>query len=129
MGTRKELEMRRGRWFARGKAAIAAAVMLGAAMSIAACGGDVGLRWRHDPYGPAQLQPGVLDPDVFYGNEGLLITTSCYDGLLKYENNTTDIVPSLAEDYEVSEDRVDLTRSTLFRTPSSRTARTSPPKT
>ena len=104
MGTRKELEMRRGRWFARGKAAIAAAVMLGAAMSIAACGGDSDSDGDTTLTVPLSFNPGALDPDVFYGNEGLLITTSCYDGLLKYENNTTDIVPSLAEDYEVSED-------------------------
>ena len=48
------------------------------------------------------FDPGSLDPDVFYGNEGLLITTSCYDGLLQYKDNTTEIVPSLAESYEVA---------------------------
>ena len=48
------------------------------------------------------FDPGSLDPDVFYGNEGLLITTSCYDGLLKYKNNTTEIEPALAESYDVS---------------------------
>jgi peptide/nickel transport system substrate-binding protein len=50
------------------------------------------------------FDPGSLDPDLFYGNEGLLITTSCYDGLLRYKNNTTEIVPDLAESFEVSED-------------------------
>jgi peptide/nickel transport system substrate-binding protein len=48
------------------------------------------------------FDPGSLDPDVFYGNEALLITTSCYEGLLKYKNDTTEIEPALAESHEVS---------------------------
>lgn len=53
---------------------------------------------------PLSFNPGSLDPDIFYGNEGLLITTSCYDGLLRYKNNTTEIEPDLATDWEVSDD-------------------------
>jgi peptide/nickel transport system substrate-binding protein len=51
---------------------------------------------------PLSFNPGSLDPDVFYGNEGLLVTTSCYEGLLKYQDNTTNIQPALAESYDVS---------------------------
>lgn len=108
MDTERNPGNQRGRWMARGaRTALAAAAVLVAATTIAACGGDSdsgGSSGDTTLTTPLSFNPGSLDPDVFYGNEGLLITTSCYDGLLKYENNTTDIVPSLAEDYEVSED-------------------------
>ena len=71
------------------------------------------------------FDPGSLDPDLFYGNEGLLITTSCYDGLLKYKNNTTEIVPALAESYEVSNGREALHVQAALRRASSPTARRS----
>ena len=49
------------------------------------------------------FDPGSLDPDIFYGNEGLEVTTSCYDGLLQYQNNTTKIIPDLATSYSVTD--------------------------
>jgi peptide/nickel transport system substrate-binding protein len=51
---------------------------------------------------PFSFNPGSLDPDIFYGNEGLEVTTSCYEGLLRYKDNTTEIVPDLATSYTVS---------------------------
>jgi len=40
---------------------------------------------------------GSLDPDIFYGAEGLTITLAAYEGLVQYANNdSTQIVPSLA---------------------------------
>ena len=100
----------RGRWRSI-SAAITATVI---AVAFAACSGgsdsdggsssDGGGALSSTLAVPLSFNPGSLDPDIFYGNEGLLITTSCYDGLLKYKDNTTEIVPSLAESYEVSED-------------------------
>lgn len=48
--------------------------------------------------------PGTLDPDIFYGNEALIVTTSCYEGLLRYKNNTTQLEPWLARSYTASKD-------------------------
>ena len=118
---RREVPMRisdssptvRGRWrvLTAGAAAAVAAVVL------AACGGgsddddsssgdgsSAGGELSSTLTTPLSFNPGSLDPDIFYGNEGLLITTSCYDGLLKYKNDTTEIEPALAESYDVSED-------------------------
>jgi peptide/nickel transport system substrate-binding protein len=94
----------------RPRAILAALATLGAAVSLAACGGgDSGsssapVTADDTLTVPMSFNPGSLDPDVFYGNEGLLITTSCYDGLLRYKNNTTEIEPALAESYDVSSD-------------------------
>ena len=41
---------------------------------------------------------------MFYGNEGLEITTSCYDGLLRYKDNTTQVEPDLATSWTISSD-------------------------
>jgi peptide/nickel transport system substrate-binding protein len=45
---------------------------------------------------------GSPDPAVFYGTEGLEVTTSVYQGLLQYANNSTKIIPDLAKSYQVS---------------------------
>src|SRR5256885_10322625 len=47
---------------------------------------------------------GTLDPDVFYGTEGLHVTTSCYEGLVRYVDNSTAIKPGLASRYSISRD-------------------------
>lgn len=80
------------------------ATLLTAVMALAACGEE-----STDSGGGSRaltttlsFDPGSLDPDVFYGNEGLLVTTSCYEGLLRYKNDTTEIEPALAESYEAS---------------------------
>ncbi|UJA20869.1 ABC transporter substrate-binding protein [Thermoleophilia bacterium SCSIO 60948] len=73
-------------------------------MSLSACGGGSSdsASGSTTLTTPLSFNPGSLDPDVFYGNEGLLITTSCYDGLLQYEPNTTNVEGALAEDWQVS---------------------------
>ena len=38
----------------------------------------------------------VPDPDIFYEIEGNAVVTSVYEGLVKYANNSTKIVPALA---------------------------------
>jgi peptide/nickel transport system substrate-binding protein len=47
---------------------------------------------------------GPPDPDTFYGSEGLMVTTSVYEGLLQYANNSTTIVGALADIPSVSSD-------------------------
>jgi len=47
---------------------------------------------------------GPPDPDTFYATEGLMVTTSVYEGLLQYANNSTTIVASLASLPAVSPD-------------------------
>jgi peptide/nickel transport system substrate-binding protein len=44
------------------------------------------------------------DPDVFYDIEGNTVILSVYEGLLKYKPDSTEVVPSLAESWEVSPD-------------------------
>jgi peptide/nickel transport system substrate-binding protein len=44
------------------------------------------------------------DPDVFYDIEGNTVILSVYEGLLKYKPDSTEIIPSLAEKWEVSPD-------------------------
>src|SRR5262249_23550922 len=52
---------------------------------------------------------GAPDPDLFYATEGLMVTTSVYEGLLQYADNSTKIVPSLAELPTISSDRLTYT--------------------
>lgn len=49
------------------------------------------------------------DPDVFYDIEGNTVILSVYEGLLKYKPDSTEIIPSLAESWEVSPDRLTYT--------------------
>lgn len=46
----------------------------------------------------------VPDPDIFYEIEGNAVVTSVYEGLVKYANNSTRIIPALATSWEVSKD-------------------------
>ena len=46
----------------------------------------------------------VPDPDIFYEIEGNAVVTSVYEGLVKYANGTTTIVPAVASSWTVSED-------------------------
>jgi peptide/nickel transport system substrate-binding protein len=44
------------------------------------------------------------DPDVFYDIEGNTVILSVYEGLLRYKPDSTEVIPSLAEKWEVSQD-------------------------
>ena len=46
------------------------------------------------------------DPDVFYGTQGLLLTTNVYEGLIAFESNTKTprLVPALATEWTASPD-------------------------
>ena len=46
----------------------------------------------------------TADPDVFYDIEGLAVTQSVYDGLLRYAAGSTEIEGDLAESWDVSDD-------------------------
>lgn len=46
----------------------------------------------------------VPDPDIFYEIEGNAVVTSVYEGLVKYDNNSTKILPALATSWTVSPD-------------------------
>ncbi len=46
----------------------------------------------------------TADPDVFYDIEGLAVTHSVYQGLLRYADGSTELEGELAESWEVSED-------------------------
>jgi peptide/nickel transport system substrate-binding protein len=44
------------------------------------------------------------DPDVFYDIEGNTVILSVYEGLLKYRPDSTEVIPSLAQSWQVSPD-------------------------
>ena len=48
----------------------------------------------------------VPDPAIFYQSDGLNVTRSAYEGLLRYKPNTSlpEIEPLLAESYDISDD-------------------------
>ncbi|MDQ1417848.1 MAG: peptide/nickel transport system substrate-binding protein [Acidimicrobiaceae bacterium] len=46
----------------------------------------------------------VPDPDIFYELEGNSVMTSVYEGLVAYANNSTQIIPALAQSFETSAD-------------------------
>jgi peptide/nickel transport system substrate-binding protein len=53
---------------------------------------------------PLLSDPPPLDPDTFYQPEGLLIMTSAYQGLLRYQPQTTKLEGLLATEWKVSPD-------------------------
>ena len=46
----------------------------------------------------------TLDPAIGYDWQNWSMIKSLFDGLMDYEPGTTDLVPDLAESYEISED-------------------------
>ncbi len=46
----------------------------------------------------------TLDPQVSFDGQSPLLWRAVYENLVKYDGDTLDIVPNLAESYEVSED-------------------------
>lgn len=96
---------------------IAVAVVLGAALLPAACGGGTSgtttggspaskgavsnevlhLAYQDDPV-------GGIDPDVFYSVEGASMILAMYEGLVRYAPDSTRLAPSLATAWKVSGD-------------------------
>jgi peptide/nickel transport system substrate-binding protein len=62
------------------------------------------------PTAPAVVNIGytadmqVPDPDIFYELEGNSVMTSMYEGLVAYASNSTQIIPTLAQSYDVASD-------------------------
>ena len=46
----------------------------------------------------------TLDPQVSFDGQSPLLWRAVYENLIKYEGDTLDIVPHLAESYEISKD-------------------------
>ncbi|WP_197375202.1 ABC transporter substrate-binding protein [Mycolicibacterium baixiangningiae] len=46
----------------------------------------------------------VPDPDIMYEGEGVQVMESAYEGLVRYQPGTADIIPGLAKSWTVSED-------------------------
>ena len=47
----------------------------------------------------------TVDPDVFYDIEGDAVTTSVYDGLLRYKPDSTSLEGALAQSWTISKDK------------------------
>src|SRR5919199_1042918 len=45
-----------------------------------------------------------LDPPAMDAQEGFIATTAMYEGLVKYKSGSTDVEPSLAEKWDISDD-------------------------
>jgi peptide/nickel transport system substrate-binding protein len=50
-----------------------------------------------------------IDPDIFYDGEGLQVTLQTYEGLVGYGKDSSEIVPMLAEAWEISDDGITYT--------------------
>jgi peptide/nickel transport system substrate-binding protein len=51
----------------------------------------------------------TLDPGVSFDGQSVLLWRGVYEGLLKYEGGTTEIIPNLAESYNISTDKLTYT--------------------
>ena len=88
---------------------VAATVLFGLFL-LAGCGGSKGPTGGSSQSTSQTLNmalsydQGSLDPDVFYGNEGLAITNALYEGLFRYKPSSTKEEPWLAQSWKVSPD-------------------------
>lgn len=78
---------------------------------LAACGGTA----SDDGKGTLTLRMPFLqdmqvpDPDIMYEGEGVQVMKSCYEGLVNYKSGTSEIIPSLAQSWTVSDDQLTYT--------------------
>ncbi len=93
-------------------------VVSGAALVLAACSSSSHSTGSSSAGGaaPGATAPAVVnigysadmgqppDPDIFYELEGNSVVTNVYEGLVQYGNNTTTIVPALADSWTVASD-------------------------
>lgn len=83
---------------------LAAALLAGYAAARSTQAASTGLSASHTLHLAFSYDQGSLDPDVFYYDQGLLVTTSCYEGLVRYKDNSIAIEPWLAKSYSISHD-------------------------
>ncbi|MDT0318891.1 ABC transporter substrate-binding protein [Streptomyces millisiae] len=102
----------------RARAAALAAGTLALTLAVGACGGGAAGTAGSAAPTDGVLRVGLLndigqppDPDVYYAGNGLALTTNMYEGLVRYEPGTEESVigPSLATEWEVSEDNTTFT--------------------
>jgi ABC-type transport system substrate-binding protein len=77
-------------------AIVAAAVMATAAATAQAAGGKMIVTFKDDA--------ATLDPAIGYDWQNWSMIKSLFDGLMDYKPGTTDLVPELAESYQISPD-------------------------
>ena len=98
------------RGFLKGGGSLVGALGLfgGAQALLAACGGSASTASGGDLTDTLVfaflLDMQVPDPDIFYEGEGLAVTLSAYDSLLRYQDDSPDFEPSLATSWDVSAD-------------------------
>jgi peptide/nickel transport system substrate-binding protein len=88
-----------------------AVLVVATAMVVAACGsssksdGSSGATSTGDVVNLAfNADMQVPDPDIFYEIEGNAVTTSVYEGLVRYKPDSAEIEPALAESFDASAD-------------------------
>ena len=73
-----------------------AALGLGLTPMIAQAGGDIVITYKDDV--------STLDPAIGYDWQNWSMIKSLFDGLMDYKPGTTELMPDLAESYEISPD-------------------------
>ena len=84
---------------------LAAVVLVLALLSFSACGGESSSSSKGSDLLRTGLtaDPSPLDPDTYYEAEGLAITTSTYEGLLRYQSESPKIIGALAKSWDVTD--------------------------
>ncbi len=87
----------------RRTAALAAVVTASIGLSPATAFAAKPIAASHTLYLAFGADMQVPDPDIFYEVEGNAVVTSVYEGLVKYADNSTKIVPSLATSWTATD--------------------------
>ena len=84
---------------------LAAVTLVVAGLSFSACGNQSSSSSKGSDLLRTGLtaDPSPLDPDTYYEAEGLAITTSTYEGLLRYESGSPKIIGALAKSWDVTD--------------------------
>jgi peptide/nickel transport system substrate-binding protein len=92
----------------RGRCAQITIALVLLALTLTACGNNGSATGTSSTSKALRLafstDPSPLDPDTYYESEGLVITTSTYEGLLRYKPNSPQIEGLLATSWKKSPD-------------------------